>query len=309
MRASFIRTLVEVANDDPRIMLLTGDLGFMAIEPFSQTFPDRFLNIGVAEQNMVGVASGLAEAGYIPFCYSIAPFAVLRPYEFIRNGPVHHRLPVRIVGVGGGFEYGPAGPSHHAIEDIAVMRALPGMTVVAPADAAQTVNALRATWDLPGPIYYRIGKDDHTVIPGLDGRFSLGRAEILRQGEDILIITTGSVAVEAVAAADLLDAEGVAVGLMTVASIEPAPRDDLTEAMAEVRAVVTLEAHVLGGGLGALVAEIIAERGLRCRLRRVAISRGACPQSGSMSYMHQVHGLTANQVVETTKLLLASVCP
>jgi transketolase len=307
MRASFIKTLAEVANDDPRVMLLTGDLGFMAIEPFSEAFPDRFLNIGVAEQNMVGVASGLAEAGYIPFCYSIAPFAALRPYEFIRNGPVHHRLPVRIVGVGGGFEYGTAGPSHHAIEDIAVMRALPGMAVVAPADAPQTATALLGTWNLPGPVYYRIGKDDRTVIPGLNGRFSLGRAETLRQGNEVLIVTTGSISVEAVAAADLLNAEGVSTGVMTVASIEPAPVDDLMEAMVRVHAVVTLEAHVLAGGLGSLVAEIIAERGLRCRLQRMAVSNGACPRSGSTAYLHQVHGLTANQVITTARLLLASV--
>jgi transketolase len=306
MRASFIKTLTEVANDDPRVMLLTGDLGFMAIEPFSEAFPDRFLNIGVAEQNMVGVASGLAEAGYIPFCYSIAPFATLRPYEFIRNGPVHHRLPVRIVGVGGGFEYGTAGPSHHAIEDIAVMRALPGMTVVAPADAPQTVTALRATWDLKGPVYYRIGKDERTVIPGLDARFSLGHAETLRPGEDMLIVTTGSISVEAVAAADFLNAEGVSAGVMTVASIEPAPVDDLVGAMAGVRAVVTLEAHVLAGGLGTLVAEIIAERGLGCRLRRIAVSNGACPQVGSTAHLHQVHGLSANHVIGTARLLLAS---
>jgi transketolase len=307
MRASFIRTLAEIANTDPRIMLLTGDLGFMAIEPFSQAFPERFLNIGVAEQNMVGVASGLAEAGYIPFCYSIAPFAALRPYEFIRNGPVHHQLPVRIVGVGGGFEYGTAGPSHHAIEDIAVMRALPGMTVVAPADAPQTANALRATWNLPGPVYYRIGKDDQTVIPGLGGRFSRGRAETLRQGTDLLIVTTGSVSMEAVTAADVLSAEGVSVGLMTVASIQPGPVDDLVEAMAGVRAVVTLEAHVLTGGLGTLVAEIIADHGLRCRLRRMAVFSGACPQSGSTAYLHQVHGLSANDVCGTARRLLASV--
>ena len=132
MRAAFIETLTELAAGDSRIMLLTGDLGYMALEPFIEKHPDRFFNVGVAEQNMVGVATGLAEAGFIPFVYSITPFAVLRPYEFIRNGPIQHQLPVRIVGVGGGMEYGQNGLSHYGLEDVAVMRAQPAISIIAP---------------------------------------------------------------------------------------------------------------------------------------------------------------------------------
>ena len=141
MRGTFITGLVDLAAADERIVLLTGDLGYTVIEPFADRFPERFFNVGVAEQNMIGVATGLAEAGFIPFAYSIATFASLRAYEFIRNGPVAHHLPVRIVGVGGGFEYGSAGFTHHALEDLAVMRVLPEMTVIAPADARQAGKA------------------------------------------------------------------------------------------------------------------------------------------------------------------------
>ncbi len=126
MRATFVRTLMELAEEDERIVLLTGDLGFTVVEPFAERFPGRFFNVGVAEQNMLGVATGLAEAGYVPFAYSIATFATLRSYEFVRNGPVLHRLPVRVVGVGGGLEYGMNGLTHYALEDIALMRAQPG---------------------------------------------------------------------------------------------------------------------------------------------------------------------------------------
>src|SRR5262245_66613485 len=133
MRRAFVQTLTEIADRDSRILLLTGDLGYMALEPFAEKFPSRFFNVGVAEQNMIGLATGLAEAGFLPFVYSIVTFAALRPYEFIRNGPVLHRLPVRVVGVGGGFEYGTAGPTHHGIEDVGVMRLQPGLPVVAPA--------------------------------------------------------------------------------------------------------------------------------------------------------------------------------
>src|SRR3954454_19018313 len=145
MRATFVRTLCELADRDPRVVFMTGDLGYTVVEPFAERHPDRFFNVGVAEQNMVGLATGLAEAGFIPFVYSIATFATLRPYEFIRNGPVKHRLPVRIAGVGGGFDYGPDGTSHHALEDIAITRALPGLTVISPADFEQARSALRAT--------------------------------------------------------------------------------------------------------------------------------------------------------------------
>lgn len=192
MRGAFAKTLSELADRDRRVMLLTGDLGYMALEPFAEWHPDRFINVGVAEQNMVGIATGLAEAGFVPFVYSIVTFATLRPYEFIRNGPVLHRLPVRIVGIGGGFEYGHAGPTHHGTEDVGVMRTLPGITVLAPADHRQTRTAIEATWDIPGPIYYRLGKDDKTVVPGLNGRFELGRAEMIRTGRDVLLVTMGA---------------------------------------------------------------------------------------------------------------------
>src|SRR5271154_5163695 len=146
MRGTFAKTLTELAGIEPRIFLLTGDLGYMALEPFAERYPDRFLNVGVAEQNMVGIATGLAEAGFIPVVYSIVTFASLRPYEFIRNGPILHQLPVRIAGVGGGCEYGHNGATHYGLEDVGVMRVQPGITVVAPGDAAQTRTALEKTY-------------------------------------------------------------------------------------------------------------------------------------------------------------------
>jgi transketolase len=292
MRGAFVRTLTELAARDERIMLLTGDLGFMALEPFAERHPARFLNAGVAEQNMVGIATGLADAGFIPFVYSIATFATLRPYEFIRNGPVWHGLPVRIVGVGGGFEYGTQGLSHHAIEDIAIMRVQPGMQVIAPADHEQTAEALRQTWDARGPIYYRLGKDDRTVVPGLGGRFTPGDAQVLREGRDVALVAAGSVAVEAVAAADLLAAQGVAATVAIVSTIQPAPTARLAAVCRSVPVVLSIEAHYTAGGLGSLVAEVIAEAGIACRLVRCGVREVSDGRSGSQRYMHERHGLT-----------------
>jgi transketolase len=299
MRGAFIKAVVELAERDPRILLLTGDLGYMALEPFAENFPDRFFNVGVAEQNMVGLATGLAEAGFIPYVYSIATFASLRPYEYIRNGPILHQLPVRIVGVGGGFEYGPAGPTHHGLEDVGVMRVQPGITVIAPADHEQTRSALLATWGLPGPVYYRIGKNDKITVPGLDGRFDLGRVQVIREGADLLIIVMGSVASDVATAAQTLSAKGVACTVAVVASFNPAPVEDLARFLARFPLVLTIEAHYICGGLGSLVAEVIAERGLSCRLIRCGVRSIPNGTTGSQSYLHQVHGLSSDALVET----------
>lgn len=300
MRKTFIGVLTELARQDPRVILLTGDLGFMVIEPFVEAHPDRFYNVGVAEQNMIGIATGLADAGYIPFAYSIATFATLRPFEFVRNGPVLHHLPVRIVGIGGGFEYGHAGPTHHAVEDLAVMRSQPGMSVIAPADHEQATSALWATWDLPGPIYYRLGKDDRSTVPGLDGRFALERAEVVRQGADIAIVATGAITVEALAAADRLADHGLDPTVVVVASLAPAPVDDLAALVDAHRLIVTVEAHSVVGGLGSLVAEVIAERGAGCRLVRCGV-RGHARVLGSERFLNHEHGLSAEAVAETVQ--------
>jgi transketolase len=299
MRGAFLRTLAELAEKDPRILLLTGDLGYMAIEPFAEKYPDRFFNMGVAEQNMVGVATGLAEAGFIPYLYSIVTFAAIRPYEFIRNGPILHQLPVRVVGVGGGFEYGHAGPTHHGLEDVALMRAQPGLTLVAPADHEQARNAVLETWDLPGPIYYRIGKDDKTTIPGLAGRFELGRAQIIGDGKDLLIIAMGSVASEAAIAARTLGEHGIPCTLIVVASLNPAPVDDLAEALSRFRVALTVEAHYINGGIGSFVSEIVAEQGLNCRVVRCGVRTTPNGVSGSQDYLHHMHGISSEALIET----------
>jgi transketolase len=305
VRGAFAKTLAELAERDPRILLLTGDLGYMALEPFAEKFPERFLNMGVAEQNMVGVATGLAEAGFIPFVYSIVSFAVLRPYEFIRNGPIQHESRVRIVGIGGGLEYGNNGLSHYGLEDVAVLRAQPGITIVAPADHEQTRSALLASWDIPGPVYYRLGKDDKTTVAGLDGRFALGELQRIGDGGDLLLVAMGNVASEAAATLPLLAERGVAVSLAIVSTVNPAPFDALARLLAGFPAALAVEAHYKVGGLGSLVAEVIAERKLDCRLVRCGVGAMERGVTGSQAYLYQRHGLLANQLAETALTALS----
>jgi transketolase len=301
VRREIVSTLVDLADADARIVLLTGDLGFMALEPFAARFPERFFNVGVAEQNMVGIATGLAHSGLIPFVYSIATFAALRPYEFIRNGPIQHHLPVRILAIGGGFEYGPAGFSHHALEDVAVLRVQPGLAVMAPADPLQAQAVLRATWNLPGPVYYRLGKREGYEVPGLNGAFEPGRLQVLREGRDVAFVTMGPIAGEAMSAAQLLEAEDVSCAVLALASVSPAPLDDLRSWLRKVPLVVSVETHYIAGGIGSLIAEVIAEDGLPCRLVRCGVERVSSSATGSEAWLHRQHGLTAGQLAARVK--------
>ena len=277
-------------------MLLTADLGYAALEPIAEQFPDRFLNVGVGEQNMLGLATGLAEAGFIPYVYSIVTFASMRGYEFFRNGAIVHGLPVRLVGMGGGVEYGHNGISHYGLEDVGIMRVQPDLTVLAPADGQQTGAMVSATWDLPGPAYIRLGKDDRTMVPGLDGRFRLGRAEAVREGSGALLLSMGAISSVAAAAADDLEAHKIPCTHLVISSLNPAPTEDLVAALSRHHVAASIESHYLVGGLGSLVAEVIAEHGIPTRLVRCGVQTTPSRVSGSQASLELANGLSAAQI-------------
>jgi transketolase len=299
MRKALLATLVQLAESDPRVVLLTGDLGFMVVEPFIKAYPSRFFNVGVAEANMIGLATGLASEGFIPYAYSIATFASMRPYEQIRNGPVLHDLPVRILGIGGGFEYGHAGPTHYALEDFGIARVQPGLQVVVPADHQQAAHAIRQTYDYHGPIYYRIGKRDDYVIPNLNGRFRIGHTENVRQGDALLLLSIGSITTEVMAAAEILEAKGVGARVEIVSSLRPAPVSDLLDLLPRYSLVMTVEEHYNVGGLGSLTAEVIAEAGLGCKLIRCGVETAVSGLSGGETYMRNLYGLSKTRIADT----------
>ena len=297
MRREFVQSLVGLAEQDKRVVLLTGDLGFAALEPFSQRFPERFFNAGVAEQNMVGMATGMAESGLTPYVYSIATFASMRGYEFIRNGPVLHDLPVRIVGIGEGADYSHNGITHYALEDIALMRAQPGLTIVNPASSGQVAPLLRAVQAAPGPAYVRLSKVSYDV-PGLPDEFELGCAHQIGCGEDVAIVALGAMATNAVACADLLAERGVRARVIVVTSVAPAPIADLTSGLSPVGLALSVEAHYTTGGVGSLVAEVIAERGLGCRLVRAGVDAAPVGMAGSLGYMHDQLGISPERLAD-----------
>ena len=303
MRKAFIQSLIKIASADERVMLLTADLGYLVIEEFIENFPNRFLNVGAAEQNMVGIATGLADAGFIPYIYSITPFATLRPLEFIRNGPVYHNLPVRIVGVGQGVEYGLNGLSHYALEDIGVLRTQPNLTIIAPADNAQTQSAVERTHTLPGPIYFRLSKDN-IEIPELDGTFEIGQAQQIGNGADLLMISSGAITQEAIKAARILAEAGFDATILVISSISPVSEKNLIEALSRFQYVFTLESHYITGGIGSLIAEVAAENRLSVKLTRLGFNSILNETVGSEASIRALHNLSAEKVAGCIQKIL-----
>ncbi|NQU75561.1 MAG: transketolase [Planctomycetes bacterium] len=262
MRTAFVETLCELAERDERIFLLTGDLGFSALEPFAERFPDRYVNAGIAEQNMTGVAAGLAMSGKVVFTYSIANFPTLRCLEQVRNDVCCHRANVKIVAVGCGCTYGSQGYTHHGVEDIGILRTLPAMTVVCPGDPVETRLATRALAQMNGPGYLRLGKAGEPVVHLRPVPFELGKAILVRDGSDVTLISTGGMLAEAVAAADQLAAGGLSARLLSMHTVKPLDKLAVLHAAEQTRAIVTVEEHSVIGGLGSAVAGLLAEAGL-----------------------------------------------
>jgi transketolase len=297
MRTTFIETLCELAAKDERIWLLTGDLGYSVLERFAQRFPQRFVNVGVAEQNMTGVAAGLALCGKTVFTYSIANFPIMRCLEQIRNDVCYHNLNVKIVAVGGGLAYGSAGYTHHAVEDLAVMRAMPNMTVVAPGDPTEVRLATQAVAEHPGPCYLRLGKGGERSVHAEPPQFRLGEAIWLRRGSAVTIISTGAILAEANQAVEQLNGMGISTGLISMHTVRPVDAALMVEAAQQSVLVVAVEEHGLVGGLyEALASTVAGTAPATARLLPVAVS-SLSQEGGGQSMLRTRNSLDAQSLV------------
>jgi transketolase len=285
MRDAFFEALTDLAHDDERIWALTGDLGIGLFDDFERAAPGRYLNVGIAEQNLVGLAAGLAYAGQVPFAYSIAPFITSRPHDQIRVDVAMANANVKLVGVGGGLAYGYLGPTHHAIEDLALMRALPNLTVLAPGDPGEVRRATRAAFALDGPVYLRLGKNGERDALAADASFVVGHAATLREGADLTIASTGAILPEVLIAARALAAAGVESTVLHYATVKPFDAVSLVEAAARTGAVLTVEEHSIIGGLGSAAAEALAESGAPARLRRAGVPDTFSHAVGSQQHL------------------------
>ena len=302
MRDTFVRTLLEIAKKDKNVYLITGDLGFGVLKPFWDELPERIINVGIAEQNMVSVAAGLALQGKTVYVYSIGNFPTFRCAEQIRNDCAYHNANVKIVCVGGGFVYGALGMSHHATEDIAIMRALPDVTVIAPSDSVEAACATKAIYETQGTCYLRLGRGGEKTIRKEIKDFKIGKAINVQHGERVAIFSTGAIFDEVYNACENLKEQGMIPTIYTFPTVKPIDREVIKECSKKHKTILTVEEHNLSGGFGSAVAEVLAEiEGAKAKLVRVGIEDKYSSIVGSQSYLRQQYNIDAKKIEEKIK--------
>lgn len=299
MRASFFKTIERVAEERKDIYVLTADLGFGLFDGIKQRCPGRFLDIGVAEANMIGLSAGLALCGKRVYCYSIIPFLVMRAYEQIRNDVAYHNLNVKLVGVGGGFTYGLEGITHFGLEDMALMRALPNMSVVAPADPYEAESLAEISVLHAGPLYVRLGKTGDPCVHNGKPEFKIGRAMILNEGKEVALFATGSMVYPALQALKMLKGKGLNATLVNMHSVKPLDEDVVRQVAATHDMIFSVEEHYLHGGLGSAIAEVLSAEGSGCVLNRLGINEGLSRPVGGSEYLRDQYGLSPDKIFKS----------
>ena len=305
MRAVFNKTLLEIAKKDKRIHMVLADIGYGEIEPFRDAFPERYYNVGVAEQNMTGVATGIAMEGNIAVTYSIANFPTLRCLEQIRNDACYHNANVKIVIIGGGVSYGALGMSHHSTEDIAIMRALPNMIVEVPCDNYEAVAATYAMIEHDGPFYYRCGYKGEKDIHAGPIDFKLGKAITVKEGKDVTLMFAGPIGAEVVKAAEELEKEGVSCRVVSMHTIKPIDKEMIIDSAKNTGGIITIEEHNLMGGLGSAVAEVLCDENIAPKkFKRLAFPDVNVAKIGGQAWIRDQYGLQANGIAQSIREVL-----
>ena len=289
MRKTFITTLIDLAHQDKDIVLITPDMGVSVLEPFFEAFPERSFNAGIAEQNAVSMAGGLALMGKKPYVYTIIPFLVERAFEQVRLDVAYMNTNVKLVGIGAGFTYGAAGATHHAIEDISLMRSLPNMTVCCPVDNKEAEQIIRQTAQTTKPTYIRIGRHNRGIFD--NNQIEIGKASIIEKGEDIAVIATSNMLPDAAYYCKQLKQQGRKPYLISMHTIKPLDKETLLELIQKGVEIHTMEEHSIIGGLGSAVAEVIAESGKGIKFKRIGVPDAFSHYIGSQKYIKKQFGL------------------
>ncbi len=290
-RTTFVQTLIELARKDDRIFLLTPDMGFSVLEKFREEFPDRFLNCGIAEQNTISIAAGLAASGKIVFVYSIIPFVTMRCFEQVRLDLAYNNTNVKLIGIGAGLTYGSAGTSHHAIEDIAIMRSIPNMTVLCPGDPIETRELIKRSYERYGPTYIRLGKNGEAKIHPEDMKINIGDSIQIKNGRDMILLTTSNTLELAKTWIDEWEDEGIDVGLVSIPTLKPFNSKFIEELLKRNIPILSLEEHNIIGGLGSAVAEVIAESQKQVIFKRIGINDKFSHYVGNHKFQRDMMGL------------------
>ena len=308
MRRKCLDMVYEMAKKDDRIFFVGSDLGFETLKEFREAIPERFMMEGINESHAVGMASGLAMEGKIVYVNTIATFLTRRCFEQVVLDMCMHKINVRLIGNGGGLVYAPLGSTHLAFEDIAIFRALPNMTIVAPADADEMERFMPLTVDYPGPIYIRLAKGYDPIVTNDNTKFEIGKGIPMRKGRDGLIVTTGIGLRISLAAVDILARKGINIAILHLHTIKPLDREKLIEMADPVRAIVSVEEHTIIGGLGSAVAEVLAEADFNKakRFRRIGIPDVFPDQYGSQDSLMARYEITSDGIVKVIQELLNS---
>lgn len=305
MRDTVIRTLIELGKEDKDVELITGDLGFGVLKSFWETLPNQFINAGIAEQNMTGVAAGMALEGKKVFTYSIGNFPTLRCLEQIRNDCAYHNANVNVICVGGGYVYGSLGMSHHATEDIAILRALPDVTVICPGDPVEASLAVKKIAQTDGTCYLRLGRGGEKNVNTVIKEFEIGKAYKLRDAKDmnkkVAVFSTGAILEETTKACDMLEEQGIAVEQYSFPTVKPIDRKVIEDCASRFDNIFTVEEHNIVGGFGGAVAEVLAECGGKAKLHRIGIDDFYCIEVGSQAYLREQVGINAEGIVRKVK--------
>ena len=298
MRDTFVRTLIELAKEDKNIELVTGDLGFGVLKPYWEALPDQFTNAGIAEQNMTTLAAGMALTGKTVFTYSIGNFPTLRCLEQIRNDCAYHNANVKVVCVGGGFVYGSLGMSHHATEDIAILRALPDVVVLAPGDLLEAEEATKAMAKYNGTCYLRLGRGGEKRIHEKIDNFTIGKAIKVKDGKRVAIFSTGAIFEEIEGAVELLKQKGVDPAVYTFPTVKPLDTEVINNTAKDFDLIVTVEEQNIVGGFGSAVAEVLAENPQKAKLLRIGLNDTYSTIVGSQKYLRCQFGIDAAGIAE-----------
>lgn len=299
MRDRFVKTLIDIAKKDRNVHLVTGDLGFGVLKPFWEQLPDQFTNVGIAEQNMTSFAAGMALEGKTVFTYSIGNFPTLRCIEQIRNDCAYHNANVKIVCVGGGFVYGPLGMSHHATEDLAIMRALPDVTVMAPGDLVEAECATRAIYEQNGTCYLRLGRGGEKQVHEVIEQFQIGKAIKIKDGTKIAIFSTGAILDEVMIVSEKLNENELYPSIYSFPTVKPIDKATIEECAKKYDLIVTVEEHNIIGGFGSAVSEVIGNlSGTRAKVLLIGIDDKYSSIVGSQNYLRDYYGLSANKILD-----------
>lgn len=298
MRDTFVKALCSICETNKDIELITGDLGFGVLKPFFEQFPDQFTNAGIAEQNMTSVAAGMALEGKTVFTYSIGNFPTLRCLEQIRNDCAYHNANVKIVCVGGGFVYGSLGMSHHATEDISVMRSIPNVAVFCPGDALEAAAVTKAIAKYPGTCYLRLGRGGEKPIHKSLENYEIGKAIPVKAGRYVAILTTGAIYEEIDKALEILAENGITPSVYSFPTVKPIDKEAIKKCAESYTIIVTCEENNIMGGFGSAVSEVLADNGLNSKLIRIGIDDTFCDVVGDQSYLRDIYGMSGKKIAE-----------